>query len=579
MTVIRLLNSVHKNTKPSLRAFLLRMNDIKQHIRNLVTIPPSSTPTHASSSSSSSSHFTMLSQLPFRICQEQLSNASPFEDLVLYPKGRSNDDKNSEVNAAFETAIQELNKLQPNEQTIRRSVENPKINTVKDTVKYLERSGLPLNVVEQLSFIHVSGTKGKGSTCALVESILRQYGARTGFFSSPHVLATNERIRIDGEPLAKQKFVNYFWPVYKRLMAKRENETDMPAYFKFLTILSFHVFVEENVDVAVMEVGIGGEQDCTNVLRNVRTVGITSLGLEHTELLGNTMEQIAWQKAGIIKPYSHVYTHVTQPECLKVIRDRALEKQATVHEVPAFEQYFKHNLYEDYWPTFNEVIRLNGSLAIQLAYDWLRQTPSTLHRRYPINEPRMCDEVFLGLRNCHWPGRCQLVQFQGMRLHLDGAHTKESMRVCTDWFWKSTSDSNNPKILIFNRTGDSDPMPMLKMLSEKCTFDMICFVPNVATVKGINPNQVMIRSSAEVQLKRAHAIARSWDEMCNATNQINNSRVYSTVYDAFSAIRERFSINNHELDVLITGSIHLLGATIAALNEFHIKAIPVNGHQ
>lgn len=270
--------------------------------------------------------------------------------------------------------------------------------------------------------------------------MLRHHGYRTGFFSSPHILSTNERIRIDGQPLAKEKFTEHFWKVYNRLWDLRENDHDMPAYFKFLTILGFHVFVAEEVDVTVLEVGIGGERDSTNIVRNVKTVGITSLGLEHTELLGRTLEEIAWQKAGIIKPGSHVFTHVDQEQCLRVIRQRIQEKGATLFVVPPTEDYFQENeKYSRYWPTFNHVIKLNGSLAIQLASDWLsRQSKDPVTpKNWSPNEVYMDEVVLEGILNTYWPGRCQLVDWRGMRLHLDGAHTLESMAVCTDWFAKS----------------------------------------------------------------------------------------------------------------------------------------------
>ncbi|KAH8313923.1 hypothetical protein KR067_001235, partial [Drosophila pandora] len=468
-------------------------------------------------------------------------------------------------------AIKKLNSLQSNDAAIRNSVNNPKVDTVKDTIKYLERSGLPLETVEQLSFIHVAGTKGKGSTCALTESLLRHHGYRTGFFSSPHILSTNERIRIDGQPVAKDKFTEHFWKAYNRLWDRREHEYDMPAYFKFLTILGFHIFLAEKVDVAVLEVGIGGECDSTNILRNVKTVGITSLGLEHTELLGGTLEQIAWQKAGIIKPGSHVFTHVGQEQCLRVIRERIEEKKATLFVVPPTEDYFQEDKkYSRYWTTFNHFIRLNGSLAIQLASDWLsRQSKDNLTpKNWSPNEVYMNDVVLEGLVNTHWPGRCQLVDWRGMRLHLDGAHTIESMAVCTDWFVKSIKGSNNPKILIFNRTGESGFEPLLELLNSTCAFDMACFVPNLATNMPNAPSQVMVRFTAEMQMKRAKMIAEEWRKISDRLGQEDRGQVFGTLCDAFTAIRDRYPADseNGKLDVLVTGSIHLLGAAISALD-------------
>ncbi|XP_060661699.1 folylpolyglutamate synthase, mitochondrial [Drosophila nasuta] len=496
-----------------------------------------------------------------------------FADLVFYPKGRERSDSRDKETLArelaeFHEAVEMFTQIKPNAQSIRDSISNLKLNSLRDTIKYLERSGLTLSAVEKLSVIHVAGTKGKGSTCALTESILRQYGVRTGFFSSPHLVSITERFRINGVPLARNKFTRHFWHVYNNLMSKREYDKDMPPFFMFLTILGFHAFLEERVDVVVLEVGIGGECDCTNVLRNVKTVGITSLALEHTDLLGTTIKQIAWQKGGIIKPGSNVYTHVTDPVCLEVIRERVAEKKATLHQVLETEAYFKYNLYAHYFDTFNDYVRLNGALAIQLAYDWLRQAKGRFHEDNPINDLHMTTEVLRGLVTAHWPGRCQLVEYNHMRVHLDGAHTVESMRICLDWYIKSTKRTpSNPKILIFNRTGGSDPSGIVNLVHNAINFDMVCFTPNIAHPQKRDPSQSTKYTSARQQRHRAQIIAKVWESMSEAKQQINKGQLYNTCFEALTAVRARYPAPI-ELDLLVTGSIHLLGAVITAIDQF-----------
>ncbi|XP_001355377.2 folylpolyglutamate synthase, mitochondrial [Drosophila pseudoobscura] len=563
MTARRLLSSVREYSKTVRRAAIVTEMSIDEIRRG-------PRPTKQLCTSHIRNNIEMPTKLLSNAAVKQQESPT-LEKLVFDPKGLVNNNNDTatddkDVNAEFEAAIKQLNILQSNDVTIRNSMDNPRVNTKADTLKYLERSGLPLTKLEQLSFIHVAGTKGKGSTCALTESLLRHNGVHTGFFSSPHIVYTTERIRIDGLPLAKEKFTKQFWKVYKRLQERQEFELDMPAYFKFLTILAFHVFIEERVDVAVLEVGIGGEHDCTNIVRNVRTVGIASLGLEHTELLGNTLPEIAWQKAGIIKPGAHVYTHVSQPECLQVIRQRAQENQAILHEVPPTRHYFQSNQYAQHWDNLNQVVKLNGSLAIHLATDWLSQTSGPLHRDYTLNEAKLEPEILLGLLNAHWPGRCQLVEYRGMRLHLDGAHTMESMAVCTKWFAESISQSSSPRILIFNRTGGSDIRQMLSLVNRACAYDMVCFVPNYATSNPNAPSQVMVRFSPEQRMMRVRDIATQWSQMCTQEKQPDRGQVYSTLTDAFTSIRQRFDTDNGHIEVLITGSIHLLGAAISALN-------------
>ncbi|XP_055846172.1 folylpolyglutamate synthase, mitochondrial [Episyrphus balteatus] len=474
--------------------------------------------------------------------------------------------------ADYESAIQKLNTLQSNAASIRQSIINKKMLTnLDDTVKYLNRSGISLEQLDKLSVIHVSGTKGKGSTCALSESILREYGIRTGFFSSPHLVSVTERIRINGEAISKEKFSKIFWKVFNRLDKHKESDTDLPAYFKFLTILCFHVFFEEKVDVAILEVGIGGEYDSTNVVRNTTTAGITSLGLEHTNILGDTIEEITIQKSGIIKPFSKVYTNVYQEACLDILKKKAAQKEAKLIQVPKISEY--------YWPKgvevdkLNKMAQLNGSLAIQLAYNWLRK--SGTQDLNGLSEEIKSDDITLAISdrvvkafdNCVWPGRCQTMDFHNLRIHLDGAHTPESMKICGDWFKSVTTESENiPKILIFNATGERDSKALLTILSQRAKFDFACFVPNVPfTLKAVG--DIQSAYGHQDQIQRAEMHARNWRYLTsNGISQQGESRLFETILEAFLFLKETFE--NRNIEILVTGSIHLLGATILALEEF-----------
>ncbi|XP_069354100.1 uncharacterized protein [Maniola hyperantus] len=185
---------------------------------------------------------------------------------------------------------------------------------------YLQRTGVTMPMLDQLSVIHVAGTKGKGSTSAMCESILHTHGFRTGFYSSPHLVEVRERIRLDGITLTRSQFAEHFSQVYNALYSTQSFEGDMPKYFAFLTVLAFNVFLKERVDVAIVEVGIGGIVDYTNILRKVPVVGITALGLDHTSILGHTLPEIAAAKAGIMKRGCEAYTMQQPPEALDVLR-------------------------------------------------------------------------------------------------------------------------------------------------------------------------------------------------------------------------------------------------------------------
>uniref|UniRef100_A0A0K8V0H4 Folylpolyglutamate synthase n=2 Tax=Bactrocera latifrons TaxID=174628 RepID=A0A0K8V0H4_BACLA len=465
------------------------------------------------------------------------------------------------IEQQYEECVSDLNTLQSNATTIRRSILlNNKQLPLSDMHKYMERSGLTLEELEKIPFIHVSGTKGKGSTCALTESILRAHGIKTGFYSSPHLLSVTERLRLNGQPISKHKFVRTFRRVYNCLRKQQQYEGDMPAYFKFLTILSFHLFLEEKVQVIIMEVGIGGELDCTNVIRNTQTVGITSLGLEHTQLLGDTLTEIAWQKSGIIKDNADVYTSVTQKECLDVIKKRVAEHNATLHIVPEYAEYFRTPENAELLSSLNEVIRLNGSLAIQLAYDWLRKNGYERYKQIELTQ--LTKEVEKGLQQCNWPGRCQILGIDKLKFHIDGAHTVESIRVCSDWFKRVTEKSPNPRVLIFNTTGERDSRRLLEVLYSTIDFDTVYFAPNIASGASNHNDNTSVFGITE-QLKRARLHASIWCQLCLESDEKDTSKTFGSIHDCFRDVRAVYGMQQ-PVDVLVTGSLHLIGATMAA---------------
>jgi hypothetical protein len=170
---------------------------------------------------------------------------------------------------------------------------------------YADRLALKLGGIKVL---HVAGTKGKGSVCAIAESILRAHGLRTGMFTSPHLIEYRERIRVGGRPLSPSKFAAHFWATLRALQRSAPSLDDatlppMPSFFRFMTLFALNTFVAERVDVIILEVGIGGRLDSTNFLppESVTATAVTTLDLDHCAILGDTIELIAAEKAGIFK--------------------------------------------------------------------------------------------------------------------------------------------------------------------------------------------------------------------------------------------------------------------------------------
>mmetsp|Transcript_14958 Transcript_14958/g.19647 ORF Transcript_14958/g.19647 Transcript_14958/m.19647 type:complete len:228 (-) Transcript_14958:276-959(-) len=166
--------------------------------------------------------------------------------------------------------------------------------------------------------IHVAGTKGKGSTCTMCEAICLKAGLRTGLFTSPHLVKVNERFRIGGKPIGDELLLKNFNHVWKVL----DEANKLPAYYSFLTVLAFQIFASEQLDVVILEVGMGGRLDATNVLSKKTVTGVTLLDYDHMEYLGDTIELIAAEKAGIFLKDVPAFVLPQQPGAMSVLKKR-----------------------------------------------------------------------------------------------------------------------------------------------------------------------------------------------------------------------------------------------------------------
>ncbi|XP_005527266.1 PREDICTED: folylpolyglutamate synthase, mitochondrial isoform X1 [Pseudopodoces humilis] len=433
-------------------------------------------------------------------------------------------------------AIRMLNTLQTNAsylEQVKRERGDPQAQ-LEAMQGFLERSGLKVEDLDRLNIIHVTGTKGKGSACAFTECILRSYGLKTGFYSSPHLVQVRERIRINGQPISKDLFNKYFWLVYNRLEETKDPEhASMPAYFRFLTIMAFQVFLQEKVDLAVVEVGIGGTYDCTNIIRAPVVCGVSSLGIDHTSILGDTMEKIAWQKGGIFKPGVPAFT-VAQPERpLEVLRERAQERKCPLYLCPELDD-FEEGCQALELGLAGAHQRSNAALALQLARTWLQRRgcqglgelkempPSTelLGRPVPLAPAfRLTDAMIQGLRDTEWLGRTQVLSHGPVTWYLDGAHTTSSIQACVRWFRQAALNQDKPhdgsevRVLLFNATGDRDTAALLKLLVP-CHFDYAVFCPNFMEVSvASNADQQNFNVTLENALTRCLENQRTWTRL------------------------------------------------------------------
>ncbi|XP_052758826.1 folylpolyglutamate synthase, mitochondrial-like isoform X2 [Galleria mellonella] len=414
----------------------------------------------------------------------------------------------------------------------------------------------------------------------MCESILRHHGFRTGFYSSPHLVAVRERVRLDGRVVSEEKFAEHFHRVYDMLDATKAYEGDMPGYFAFLTVMAVNTFLWEKVDVAIIEVGIGGIVDYTNILRKVPVVGITALGIDHTALLGDTLPQIAAAKAGIMKPGCVAYTVSQPPEAMDVLRQVASDTKCPLYVAPDYDAYKFPNGFKDHLQVNIPAYQANASLAIQLANAWMRhkrQINSYLNKKKikPNSNKTLLIEqnkgvasnglvlnvpfaAAAGLQDCRWAGRYQTVEAHYAMFHLDGAHTKESMEICSAWFQECVSYDD--KVLIFSSTGDRNSDMLLRPL-RGINFKRVYFViPTAYKVTSKNDDNYSLATQSE-QLARCHANAKIWKQY-NSSSQVT---VFECVADALASIKK----DNDGLfksSVLITGSLHLVGAALSILD-------------
>ena len=197
-----------------------------------------------------------------------------------------------------------------------------KKNTLEHTQKFLSFLGNPQNGKK---VIHVAGTNGKGSVCVYLDAMLRAQRKHTGLFTSPHLIRMNERIRMDGEPVSDETFTRLFLRTQQSVRRMEAEGLPHPSFFEFLFGMAMAGFEEAGVEYVILETGLGGRLDATNSISGPLTCILTSIGLDHTEILGNTLEEIAAEKAGILKPHVPVIFADTQQESSRVIEERAGE--------------------------------------------------------------------------------------------------------------------------------------------------------------------------------------------------------------------------------------------------------------
>ena len=273
---------------------------------------------------------------------------------------------------------------------------------------------------KNLKFIHIAGTNGKGSTAAMSASILQQAGYKTGLFTSPYIYRFNERIQINGQQIPDADVI----ALTKQLRKLSEDMQESPTEFDFVTAMAMMYFAEQNCDIVVLEVGVGGALDSTNIIPAPEVAVITNIGLDHTDLLGDTVEKIAAVKAGIIKSGCHAVTYRGTPGVEAVYEQVCREKQATL--VKADFEGLRSLSCSLEGQTFDcgsrkaLVLPLLGAHQLHNAAVVLSVMDALTERGWQISEAH----IRQGLENVRWPGRFDIISRDPLFI-IDGGHNPQ----------------------------------------------------------------------------------------------------------------------------------------------------------
>ncbi len=274
------------------------------------------------------------------------------------------------------------------------------------------------NPQDSLNFIHVAGTNGKGSVCSFLESVYTEAGFKVGFYSSPHLVELNERYRINKKDISDIKLVELLTDITKIC----ETLTDKPTEFEILTAAAFLYFKKNNCDIVILETGLGGRFDATNIIKSPLCSVITSISIDHTDFLGNDLKQIAYEKAGIIKPGSCVVLGDFE-KARQFIIDYAKsvgQEITTVDKDLIIDLFHSTNYQQFEYKNTAYQINLIGKHQLQNAAIAIETiaTINETNQKFSVSEQDIKD----GLLQTQWNARFQLFETKGKTIILDGAH-------------------------------------------------------------------------------------------------------------------------------------------------------------
>jgi dihydrofolate synthase/folylpolyglutamate synthase len=440
--------------------------------------------------------------------------------------------------------------------------------------------------------VHVAGTNGKGSVSAIIASILKNAGLRVGLFTSPHIVSFTERIRINGEEISEDEIIELADEI--RCLVKRSGDFS-PTFFEVVTAMALLYFKRKKIDIAVMEVGMGGRLDATNIITPEVSV-ITNVSYDHMEFLGGTLKEIAHEKAGIIKKGIPVVTSYQEPETMKVIEGKAIENDTDLYvygrdffsvlkredfsgicfdyysrlssqalhpmtqETVERSQDFSESCHSSQFtindlvlPLMGEHQMQNASVAIKAAMIAIENCitnppPPPFTKGGIIHSPSISHHFIReGLKNVRWPGRLEIIKEEPVIL-IDGAHNPAAANALSKAFKEFFLEKYKRIIIVLGIMGDKDVKGIMEPL-----------LPLASKIILTSPEYS--RAASPEKLVATAASLRFF-----------NVRTVLTVKDAIEMAPELAHDNPASSLILVTGSFYTIGEAKEAIGMKGILA-------
>ena len=398
-----------------------------------------------------------------------------------------------------------------------------RINALLDKMGHPERA---------LKFVHVTGTNGKGSTCAMVASVLQAAGYRTGLYTSPYIIRFNERMQINGEMIPDEELCQ----ITEEIKPLADSIFEQPTEFEMVTAIAFAWFARRQCDIVVCEVGMGGEFDATNVIGAPEAAVLCNIGLDHTEVLGDTLEKIAATKSGIIKPGCDAVLYRSTPSVEAVVAQRCRDVGAALHTVDfaglhLCERSLAGQIF-DYGALTGLHLPLLGEHQLHNAAVTLTTLAVLQKRGWHISE----EQLRQGLSQVTWPGRFQIIRHEPLFV-IDGGHNPQ----CIQALAKNIEDylPGRPLTILTGVLGDKDYHCMYRSVAERAV--------EFITVTPANPRAL---TAAELA-----GYLSSFGKPVTACGSVAEG------------VQLALAHAGRDGTVLCYGSLYLLGDVIAAVEE------------